>query len=191
MRFFNISQCPSLALPSQSPFSSRSNSNDPHSTPSGPQPSLLPSSDFFFPLFSILFCSSTSTCLSLCPPIYFPLIFSASLHPLTLSIFKLFFLSFAVHPFIPNPSVEFVFVSHPVRSAHTRLHTHTHSNDHIRQMTLITVRLECKNSEKRRPKHLLYIPSALRDSRLFCTRLSCKKLQVNTNSLPAFVLQLG
>lgn len=41
---------------------------------------------------------------------------------------------------------------------HTRTHTGTDTNDHIRQMTLITVRLECENTEKRRPKHLLYIP---------------------------------
>lgn len=154
-----------------------------------PQPSLLPS--LFFPLFSTLFHSSTSTCLSLYPPIYFPLIFSASLHPLTLSIFTLFFLSFAVHPFIPNPSVKialFPILCAPPPHSFAHTHAYRHSNDHIRQMTLITVRLECQNTKKRRPKHLLYIPNAFRDPHLLCTLLSSKKLPANTNSLHAFVL---
>lgn len=45
-------------------------------------------------------------------------------------------------------------------------------NDHIRQMTLITVRLECKNTEKLRPKHLLYIPSAFRVPHFALRRLA-------------------
>lgn len=91
----------SLSLP-ESPFSSRSNSNDPrcHSL----RFSALP--PYFFPLFSTLSRSSTSTCLSLPSHLFSFNFFSASLHPLTLSIFALFFLSFAVDPFIPNPLVK-------------------------------------------------------------------------------------
>ena len=146
-------------------------------TPSGPQPSLLP--PLFFPLLSTRLRSSTSTCL-LYPSIYFPLIFSASLHPLTLSIFTLFFLSFAEHPFIHNPLAKialFPILRAPpsLNCTHTHTHACTHTNDHIRQMTLITVCLECENTEKRRPKHLLHIPNAFRDPRLLCTLMSLKK----------------
>lgn len=111
--------------------------------------------------FPDLLCSSMSIP-SLHPPIYLPLISSStSLHPITLSI-NLFFLSHTEHPFTPfNPSAQFALFPHPVRSA-PRLFAHT--NDHIRQIALITVRLECKNTEWRRLKEFLHTPRALRGS---------------------------
>ncbi len=135
-------------------------------------PSCPPYFFHYFPLYS----APLLLLASLYPPIYFPLIFSASLHPLTLSIPRSKWLCF--------PSC----VLRPHSFAHTHMHAGTHTNDHIRQMTLITVCLECKNTEKRRPKHLLYIPSAFRDYHLLCTLLSSKKLQANTNSLHAIHL---
>jgi len=101
------------------------------------------------------------------PHIYVPVFLITSLPPLT-------FLSFAMHQLIPNPLVKITLF--PILYAPPVLIcTCTHINDHIRQMTLITGCLECKNKGKRSRKHLLYIPNSFRDSQLLCTLLLSRK----------------
>lgn len=125
MRFFNISQCPSLPFPFQSPFITRSNSNGPrcHSLRPSTPPSLPPSCPPYFfptifhpaPLFYLY--------LPFYPPIYFPLIFSTSLHPL-LYLSSLCFprLSQRAHLYlIPRPKCA----SLPILCAPPRAHLHT------------------------------------------------------------------
>lgn len=103
-------------------------------TPSGPQPSPPSCPSYFF--FTTFHPSPfLRFFLPLYPPIYFPLIFSASLHPLTLSIFTLFFLYFAVHPFIPNPLAKIALFpilcappAHFCTHTHARTYAHRHSH---------------------------------------------------------------
>lgn len=107
--FQHFTVSPHTHFPTQIPFSSRSNSNDPccHSL----RPSTL---SRFFVIFCCYFppqLHCTSTDFLSYPPIYFPLIFSTSLlYSQALSICTLFFLPFMVHPFIHNLPAKFTLV---------------------------------------------------------------------------------
>lgn len=152
--------------PSQSPFPSCSSQTTLTATTSGPQPSFL--SFLIFPLFSKLFCSCTSACLFL-PSHLFSFNFSPTL--------SLYLSSLCFSCLLPYSLLYLIPFSKLLCFPSCVLHPHSFAdtNDHIRQMTLITVHLECKTTERWCPKHLLHTPNAFRNFHLLCTLLSSKK----------------
>lgn len=173
-------QCPSLSFPFQSPFITRSNSNGPrcHSLrPSALPPALLIFFHYFPPrstplhilaslpshLFSFNFLHLTPPSRFIYPHFVFPVFRNAP--------------SYSVPNLMAKCALLPILCAPPNAHLHTNMHAGAHTNHRIRQMTLITVCLECKNTEKLGPKHLLHIPYGFRDFSLCCL--------ANTNSLPA------
>lgn len=110
------------------------------------QPSLRPSALPYVLLyfFSILYSSL--------PRDLFSFIFSPP--PSTLVIYRLLFLPFAAQAFIPNHLLTIAFFSPAPFSPVPHLHdSFANTNDHMRQMTLITVHLEWKTTERYFPTH--------------------------------------
>lgn len=164
--FSTFHSVPLSLFPPESPFSSHSNSNDPlcHSLRFSTVPPVLrifstmfhriPLLHFFLPLSTL-------------PFILFSFFFFFCGTPPSHFIYLCFvFPVFRSGPFYTKSLGQNHFVS---PSCVPRPHSFAGTNDHIRQMTLITVRLECKNTERRRPKHFLHIPSASTDSHSLCS----------------------